>query len=171
MEAEEIMDSTSFNDHLLNLLEHGRLLTGEPMTLRYGSGKIQFHKLIAEGMEDILKDVQRSQAAYIKQIRTEYEANGCTFDRPQMIVSGSQHPYPSFAIVLGQLFSRGTLADGAPMTATNEAGDLFYCPEIVTFARMATENVRAGHLRMIADIRAKLEGGGYVFAGRTRSAE
>jgi hypothetical protein len=32
-------------------------------------------------------------------------------------------------------------------------------------------NVVAGHLRMIADIRAKLEGGGYVFAGRTRSAE
>lgn len=165
------MDSTSFNDHLLNLLEHGRLPEGEPMTLRDGSGKIHFHKLIAEGMEGILLDVQRSQTAYIGQIRAEYEANGCTFDRPQMFVHGSQHPYPSFAIVLGQLFSRGTLADGAPMTATNEAGDLFYSPEIVTFARMATENVVAGHLRMIADIRAKLEGGGYTFARTTKSAE
>lgn len=76
-------------------------------------------------MESILQDVQRSQTAYIGQIRAEYEANGCTFDRPQMVVDGSQHPYPSFAIVLGQLFSRGTLPSGVPMTATNAAGDLF----------------------------------------------
>jgi hypothetical protein len=163
MEVEEVLDSTSFNDHLLNLLERGRLPTGEPLTLRNDSGRIRFHKRIADGMEGILRDVRRSQAAYIEQIRAEYEANGCTFDRRQMIADGSQHPYPSFAIVPGQLFSKGTLPSGVPMTTTN-ARNLFYCPEIVTFARMATENILVGHLRMIADLRAKLEGGGYTFA-------